>query len=73
MLPRVEQAKVPWHLLDLELVASDVADARLSNGATEIEAMFYLHLTERVAIPGRLDIQGAGPNTLGVANLRDLA
>jgi len=73
MLPHVEQAGVPWRLLDLELGTSDVAHARLSNGAAEIEAMFYVHLRARVAIFGRLDIQGAGPNTLGWMMLRDLA
>ena len=35
--------------------------------------MFYVHLTERVATFGQLDIQGAGPNTLGWVRLRDLA
>jgi DNA-binding transcriptional regulator YiaG len=45
----------------------------LATGAAEIEAMFYVHLIGRVAIFSRLDIQGAGPNTLGWVALCELA
>jgi len=39
----------------------------------DLEAMFYVHLDGRLAVLRRLDIQGAGPNTIGVAGLRGLA
>src|SRR5580658_8009873 len=66
-------ANVPGRPEELELGASDVAYACLSDGATVIEAMFHAHLTNRVARFSRLDIQGAGPNTLGLVALRELA
>jgi hypothetical protein len=60
-------------ILDFEIERGDVASVRLATGTVEIEAMFYAHLTGRVAIFSRLDIQGAGPNTLGWVTLRELA
>jgi hypothetical protein len=45
----------------------------LSNVVTEIEAMFYARLTERVATFARFDIQGPGLNTLGWTTLREAA
>ena len=60
-------------ILDFEIESGDVAFVRLARGAAEIEAMFYAHLTGRVAMFSRLDIQGAGPNTPGWTALRELA
>jgi hypothetical protein len=64
---------MPWRVEVLEFGESDVVHIRLINDATEIQAMFYAHLTGREAVFGRFDIQGAGPNTLGWVALRELA
>src|ERR1700722_1248055 len=64
---------MPWRVEVLEFGASDVVHTRLTNGATEIQAMFYARLAGRAAVFGRFDIQGAGPNTLGLVALRELA
>jgi hypothetical protein len=61
------------NVVDLEIGRDDVVYVRLLHGTIEIEAMFYAHLTGRVAIFSRLDILGAGPNTLGWSALRELA
>jgi len=62
-----------WRLVDLQIEASDFVFVRLLADVFELEAVFYVHLHGRLAILRRLDIQGAGPNSLGVAGLRDLA
>jgi hypothetical protein len=61
------EAEEPWRHEEPELGENDVAFAQLSDGTSVIEAMFYAHLTERAGRFSRLDIQGAGPNTLGLA------
>ena len=62
-----------WRLVDLQIEPGDFVFVRLLIGAFELEIMFYVHLDGRSAVLRRLDIQGAGPNTLGVAGLRGLA
>ena len=62
-----------WRLVDLQIEPGDFVFVRLSIDAFELEAMFYVHLDWRLAVLRRLDIQGAGPNTLGVPGLRGLA
>jgi hypothetical protein len=44
------------NVVDLEIGRDDVVYVRLLHGTIEIEAMFYAHLTGRVAIFSRLDI-----------------
>ena len=72
MAPTVESPD-EFRILDFEIEPGDVVFVRLAKGPAEIEAMFYAHLIGRVAALSRLDIQGAGPNTIGWARLRDLA
>jgi hypothetical protein len=67
------ERSAPWRVLELEIELSEVVSVRLSNGTDEFEAMFYVRLDGRVAIFSRLDIQGAGPNTLGQGALRNAA
>jgi hypothetical protein len=61
-----------WRLVHLLMETGDFSYARLSNGSAGLEAMFYVDLRDRIAVLCRLDIQGAGPNMLGWAALRDL-
>lgn len=65
MAPMIPPSEL--RLLDFEIGRNDVVYVRLLHGATEIEAMFYAHLARRVAIFSRLDILGAGSNSLGWA------
>ena len=62
-----------WQLLDLRMEPGDFAFALLSDGAVEIEVMFYAVLQGRRFVAQRLDIQGSGPNVLGFVALRELA
>ncbi len=63
------EAPNDFRILDFEIESGDVVFVRLARGPAEIEAMFYAHLIGRVAALSRLDIQGAGPNTIGWARL----
>jgi hypothetical protein len=62
-----------WWLVSLLIESGDFCLARLSNGPSELEVMFYADLQHRRAVLRRLDIQGAGPNVLGWMALRELA
>jgi hypothetical protein len=64
---------MPWRVVDLQIEPGDFVFVRLLIGAIELEAMFYVLMHGREAVLRRLDIQGAGPNTLGLAVLRDVA
>jgi hypothetical protein len=48
-----------WQLLDLRMEPGDFAFALLSDGAVEIEVMFYAVLQGRRFVAQRLDIQGS--------------
>jgi hypothetical protein len=60
-------------VVDFEIGRADVIYVRLLHDSTEIEATFFAYLIGQVATFSRLDIQGAGPNTVGWAALRELA
>src|ERR1700689_5018210 len=62
-----------WRVEELELDVADVVFVRMSNGRIVIEAAFYAHLMGRRATFSRLDIEGPGPNTIGLAGLREAA
>jgi hypothetical protein len=62
-----------WRLVDLQIESGDFVLVQLLIDGFDLEAMFYVHLDGRLAVLRRLDIQGAGPNTIGVAGLRGLA
>lgn len=62
-----------WQLLDLRMEPGDFAFALLSDGAVELEVMFYAVLQGRRFIDQKLDTQGSGPHALGWAALRELA
>jgi len=57
-------------VVDFEIGRDDVKYVRLLHDSTEIEATFFAYLIGQVATFSRLDIQGAGPNTVGWAALR---
>src|ERR1700728_4641514 len=61
-----------WHM-ELQIEPGDFVFARVWTETIDVEAMFYADLHRELAILRRVDIQGAGPNTLGVKGLRDLA
>src|ERR1051326_5113950 len=62
-----------WRLEAMEFGDDDVAYARFSNGAVEIEAIAFAHLSGGILTLRRLDILGPGRNTIGLGVLRDLA
>jgi hypothetical protein len=61
-----------WRGADFQIEAGDFVLVRACTDTAEVEAMFYAELRGPVAVLRRLDIQGAGANSLGSVALRKL-
>lgn len=61
-----------WHVVELEM-ESNYCIALLGNGKYEIKAGFFAEVEGRWACLRRMDIQGSGANSLGLAALHELA
>jgi hypothetical protein len=61
-----------WRDVEMEIDAAGAVRALLSNGAQTVEFVANFELGDRwVALRG-LHVYGAGPNSLGIAGLREL-
>jgi hypothetical protein len=61
-----------WFLEELELDTADAVRAVLRGGEQVVEFVADLELGDRHAVLSGLHVYGPGPNSLGIAGLREL-
>jgi hypothetical protein len=69
----IRDSRIEWLVSFLEFGQADVVHAGFSVGVRNIEIMANAELAGRVLILRQCHVQGAGPNGLGIAALRQLA